>query len=154
MDIRFIFTDTLTDGLQTAIAANSDFSPALAAIADLLEESTRYRFEIGQDPDGEDWIPSQRAIEEGGQTLVDSSRLLSSIVSTSDRNSALVGTNVIYAGVHQFGATIRGRSSKTKFGPAKPRVLPARAFLGFSPADVERVEEELTEHLIAGGFTS
>lgn len=80
-----------------------DLSPLMAQLGAYGEESTRHRFESQKGPDGKAWEKSARAKAQGGQTLVDSGRLRDSITWRADKDSAEWGTNVIYAGVHQFG---------------------------------------------------
>ncbi|MFN7400563.1 MAG: phage virion morphogenesis protein [Sandaracinobacter sp.] len=148
MEIRFTITkDELTAGINRALAASSDFSDPMRAIASMLENGVRERFEDGEDPQGKPWVPSQRAREQGGRTLVDTAALLSSIASASDAFSAVVGTNLVYAAIHQFGGQIRGRQSRSSQNVPKPRAMPARPFLGFGPYEVGEIETILGDHL-------
>jgi phage virion morphogenesis protein len=146
------FSDTLTPRLEAAVAAHLDFTPAMAVIADYLRDTTVERFETETGPDGQRWQPSQRAREEGGLTLTKSGELRLSIDADSSATEALVGTNKIYAAIHQFGGTIRpqrARALSTPFGPRASVQMPARPFIGFTPADVARVEETLAAHITA-----
>lgn len=151
MEIRFEITkDELTAGINRALAASSDFSPAMREIAGMMEFAVRERFERSEDPSGKPWEPSQRARQQGGKTLVDTAALLSSIASDNDRFSAVVGTNLVYAAIHQFGGTIRARNSRalnTPFGPRGAVNMPARPFLGFGPYEVQEIETILENHL-------
>lgn len=76
------------------------------AIGNYGETSTRLRFKNQVGPDGKPWKASERARRTGGQTLVLSSRLLRSIGHTSSASGAEWGTNVVYAGIHNFGGKI------------------------------------------------
>lgn len=154
MEIRFEITkDELASGINRALAASSDFSPAMLEIAGMLERGVRDRFERTEDPQGKPWTPSKRALEEGGRTLSDTGALLSSIASASDAFSAIVGTNLVYAAIHQFGGTIRPREGSgkkalnTPFGPRGAVNMPARPFLGFGPYETEEIETILGDHL-------
>jgi phage virion morphogenesis protein len=151
VEIRFEIVDNgLAEGLRRALAAATDFTPAMAAIAGLMEAETRQRFEKERGPDEVPWLPSRRALEEGGRTLTDSGALLSSIASASTATEATVGTNLIYAAIHQKGGTIRpkaGRALATPFGPRGAVRMPARPFLGFSLFEQDRIEEILAAHL-------
>lgn len=80
-----------------------DLSPLMAQLGAYGEESTRHRFESQKGPDGKAWEKSARAKAQGGQTLVDSGRLRDSITWRADKDSAEWGTNLVYAGAHQFG---------------------------------------------------
>lgn len=151
MQIVFeITSDTLGPAIARALRAAQDFTPAMAEIVSVLETGVRRRFETGEDPQGKPWVPSQRAIEKGGRTLVDTGALLRSITSASDAFSAVVGTNVVYAAIHQFGGTIRPKTKKalnTPDGPRRAVNMPARPFLGFGPYETQEIEEILGRHL-------
>lgn len=156
MDIRFTITnDDMVRGIERALRAGKDFTPAMRAVAGLMEAETRDRFEVGKDPSGEVWTPSQRARKEGGRTLVDRGALRDSIASAFDAGSAIAGTNVIYAAIHQFGGTIQaipkskgGKGAlRTPFGPKGSVKMPARPFLGFGASDREAILDILAAHL-------
>lgn len=163
MEIRFQITrDELSAGINRALAASEDFTPAMREIAGMMEFAVRERFERGEDPSGKPWQPSQRALEQGGKTLSDTAALLSSVASDSDRFSAVVGTNLIYAAIHQFGGEqqvpAHQRTVTSVFGRKLPapatqsvrahsRTMPARPFLGFGPYETEEIETILGDHL-------
>lgn len=93
--------------ISKLLAGVTDFSPVSGAIATLLENSVRRNFREGGRPNT--WPASKRADgqagygNESGQTLVDTARLMNSIVGIGDKDSAQVGTNVDYAAAHNFG---------------------------------------------------
>ena len=118
----------------------------MSAIGSFLETITRERFQSGQAPDGTAWKPSLRALITGGKTLLDTGRLVGSIVSEATDRSVEVGTNVIYAAIHQFGGTIRGKAGKLQFRLANGQfvtkdavTMPARPFLGVSSDDEQEI---------------
>lgn len=123
----------------------------MAVIADYMRSSTALRFDDQAGPDGAKWKPSKRAIDEGGITLTDRGHLKGSITASSDATSAIAGTNLIYAAIHQFGGRITPKAGKkalnTPFGPRRSVTMPVRAFLGFAPEDVTRIEGVLSDHL-------
>jgi phage gpG-like protein len=151
MEIRFtIENDELARGIEAAILAAQDFTPAMAEIASLMEFETRERFETGRGPDEVPWQPSQRAIEQGGQTLRDSGALEGDMNGQWDAFSSVVGTNLIYAAVHQEGKTIRARTGsalRTPFGPRASVKMPRRAFLGFGQREQDEIPQILADHL-------
>jgi phage virion morphogenesis protein len=152
MEIRFEISDDLTPALARAVEAATDFTPAMRAIAGLMEKETRQRFEDSRAPSGAPWLPSQRAIDDGGKTLIDTGALLNSIASAFTATEAVAGTNVIYAAIHQFGGTIRPRTRRalrTPFGPRGSVRMPARPFLGFGAAEQEDIPAILRAHLAA-----
>jgi phage virion morphogenesis protein len=96
--------------------------------------STLQRFKDGVDPDGKPWPKSQRVLgkkrgrkgRKGTKTLIDTGRLRSSLTVAATADEAVVGTNTIYARIHQYGGkTGRGRAVK----------MPARPYLGLNDDD-------------------
>lgn len=77
------------------------------AIGNYGEASTRMRFRNQVGPDGQKWKPSARVRARGGQTLVLTARLLRSISHEVRADGTSWGTNVVYAGIHQFGGEIK-----------------------------------------------
>ena len=148
--LDFTFTDRLTPRLQAGLKAAVDFTPAMRTIADIMRTQTLERFEAETGPDGVRWKPSQRALEDGGLTLTDTGHLKQSITAASTATSAVVGTNLLYAAIHQFGGSIRAKTQKalkTPFGPRGAVNMPARPFVGFGPADIAEIEAVLDNHL-------
>lgn len=126
------------------VLAFGDLTPLMEGFGSTLESGTLDRFDSESAPDGSAWKPSLRARTEGGKTLTDSAQLRGSITSQAGSDHVEVGTNKIYAGVHQFGATIRAKSSaglrfQLPGGLGFRRVMeveiPARPFLGLSSDD-------------------
>ena len=77
-----------------------NLSPVMRVIAGIMRAEVKENFEAEGRPK---WKQSARAKKEGGKTLQRSGRLAKSITSRSDSDSAIVGTNVVYAAAHQFG---------------------------------------------------
>jgi len=126
-----------------------------------LVTSTQHRFDTGTAVDGSPWPPSLRVIAHGGKTLVLSARLYRSITFQASPSGVEIGTNVIYAAIHQFGGTInqsarqqtlhfktlkttgQARFSKAKGATsskqvsvgARAIVMPARPFIGLDDDD-------------------
>lgn len=166
MDIILKFDDEILPAIERALLAVGNFRPAMSELADLMETSARRRFDEGRAPDGAAWKPSERAVRDGGKTLIDTSQLVSSLTRDFDDHSAVAGTNVIYAAFHQYGAkratTVRAHSRKVDklFGkklrqttslsiPSHTRTanLAARAFLGFSDEDSKQIHDIIGLHL-------
>lgn len=157
--LDFTFTDTLTAKLEAGVRASVDFSAVMAAIADKMRSNAVLNFEAESGPDGVRWKPSQRALgrvgdsrrgSDGGLTLTDSGQLRQSIVAANDATSAIAGTNLVYAAIHQFGGRIAARPGSALRTPAGPRrsvTMPARPFLGFGEADLQEFGEMLEDHL-------
>lgn len=145
--------------LARLVSRMSDTLPLMDGIGLYLESATIERFDREQAPDGSKWKPSHRARAEGGKTLTDSARLKQSITHNASATRVEVGTNVIYAAVHQFGAKISAKSKKglafTLPGVglvfAKSVTIPARPFLGMSAEDETEVVQ-LAEDYVADGI--
>jgi len=128
-------------------ASARDMKPAIERIGRYLEAATKFRFRMQAGPGGERWTPSRRAVEQGGRTLVDQGHLRDSITYEAGRDRVEVGTNVPYAPVHQFGASItpkRARYLKFRtpdggFVQTSRVTVPARPFLGIDDRDERRI---------------
>jgi phage virion morphogenesis protein len=123
--------------------------PIWEAIGQYGESSTRLRFKKQTDPEGRRWVPSIRAQASGpGQTLIHKARLFRSISHRADNNGAEWGTNVIHAGVHQFGAVIKAKSAGALrfrmpgggFVTVKKVTIPARPYLGVNADDGREIQ--------------
>lgn len=112
------------------------------SIGEMLVSSTQQRFEDQRGPDGSSWQPSLRTQAEGGQILVDSARLRNSIGYEASPDLILVGSNVEYAAIHQYGGKA-GRNLATE--------VPARPFLGITPEDMAEARRIMLD-FIAGAF--
>lgn len=97
-----------------------------------LVASTHRRFERERAPDGTPWLKSARAIAEGNRTLTDTGRLRGSIeyTLTDSGRGVEIGTNVVYAAIHQFGGRA-GRERRAK--------IPARPYLGVDEHDRDTI---------------
>lgn len=89
-----------------------DLTPAMRSIAFLGENEARKAFDTETAPDGRAWKPSWRKQAKGGKTMTLSGRLNDSITSEADSNSAVWGTSVIYALIHQQGGEITPKNAK------------------------------------------
>ena len=123
-------------------------------IGAMLVTSTRMRFSRAVGPDGRAWPPSIRAATTGGQTLIDTGRLSDSITHVFDKTSVTIGTNVIYASVHQFGATIRAKRQRFltfrvggRWARKRQVTIPPRPFLGPDGEDRAGIIEIVGAHV-------
>ena len=165
--------ERLDERLRRLVTAVSDFSDVTPAIATVLENSVRRNFREGGRPVR--WRASGRADgdaaygNDSGQTLVDTARLMNSIIGAGDRDSARVGTNVAYAAAHHFGIDkqisqqVRAhvRRITQAFGRQIPMTevrvkshsrslhmkLPARPFMLVQDEDWDTIGEIVTEKL-------
>jgi len=140
--------------------AGLDMTPLMDQIGALLEQSARDRIEdTNVAPDGAAWPQSLRAKEDGGLTLFESGRLAASITHTADPARTDIGSNLIYAGVHQAGATIVPRNAEALFFQlpngeyvtVASVTIPARPYLGVSDQDELEIYD-LVEDFFLGAF--
>ena len=132
-----IYVEADTERVEKALRALKgrveNLRPVFQAIGVDLVSSTQKRFDDGVDPDGNPWLPSARALRDGGKTLIDTGALRNSITSIATKDELQVGSFVNYASDHQFGE----------------RGLPVRAFIGLSQQDETLVLSRVTEALEA-----
>lgn len=139
-------------GRLRALAGN--LTPMWQEIGDSLVTSTAMRFETGRGPGGVPWKPSRRAQREGGRTLIDSGILRASINRAADADGVTIGTNTRYAAVHQFGVTIRAKTSRglrfrigDRWVTKRTVFIPPRPFLGVDDDDRAEILAIATDHL-------
>lgn len=102
--------------------------PLLEAVGAEVESQTRRRLaEEKRGPDGEPWPPWSAAYaagRHGGHSLLrGEGGLLDSIRHEAGPEEAVIGSNLVYAAIHQFGGAEAGQA------------LPARPYLGLAAAD-------------------
>lgn len=133
--------------LEQLRAKLRDMSQPLAAIGNALKEEARLRFVEQASPYGPAWKPLSPATlanprrGRNAQILRDTGRLMNSITYESNASSATVGTNVIYAAIHQFGG---------KAGRGRKVTIPARPYLptnGLPPDQMAEVVTVLERYL-------
>lgn len=97
-------------------------------------------FSASASPEGADWKPSQRALAAGGKTLVDTGTLQNSLSVSASRDEVSVGSNMVYAAIHQLGG---------KAGRGRKVTLPARPYLPDVGGKLLRQEirDILSEHI-------
>ena len=95
-------------------------------------------------PDGVPWKPNRQ----GTSILFHLGHLLGSMAHQVGSDRVSWGSNMIYAAVHQLGATIRPKSAKRlvfRIGNqtifAKEVTIPARPYLGFSAENISEIRE-------------
>ena len=139
-----------------------------ADIGEYLVRQVEQRFESETGPDGEKWAalhPGTRAAKNHPKILSESLQLRRSIVHQETDDGLVMGSNKIYAAIHQLGGTTRphtitARHKKALAWPGMGEdghpvrsvqhpgsVVPARPYLGLSTSDKEEVLTLLAEHL-------
>lgn len=135
--------------LRRAADAWGEPGPILRAIGTGLVTNVSRRFRTGMDPFGNPWPELNAAYEAGKRNqfiLQESGRLVESINRDVVGHELAVGSNVVYAAIHQFGGTIRA-----KRGPylvfriggqtikAREVFIPARPYLGIGDEDEDTI---------------
>jgi len=109
-------------------------TPALTAINEVALDSIRQNFSAGGRP--EPWAPLKYRV---GIPLTLTGRLKASITGEVQGSSVVLGTNLVYAAIHQYGGT--GMWGK------HPVTIPARPYVLLQPADETTMAQILTDHL-------
>ncbi|MBD8554910.1 phage virion morphogenesis protein [Rhizobium sp. CFBP 8762] len=148
-DVRRAFTK-----LQQAM---DDTTPVMDAIGVGLAGSTHMRFVTQSGPDGQAWQAlntDYAQTKRNSRILTESGRLRDSINRQAGNDYVRVGTNVVYAAIHQFGGTIKpktGTHLHFRIGGqsvmVKSVTLPARPFLGISTDDTTMIAETVYDFL-------
>lgn len=151
--IRIEINDDASGGLRRLQQMGVNLRPVMVDIGAMLRAATDLRFVDSTDPNGGKWKPLSpvtallRKKGRGGQPLIDRSRLRTSITYLASSRDVLVGTNVKYAGTHQFGAK-KGQYGKTKRNSPIPwGDVPARPFLGVSRDDEREMSDIIADHV-------
>lgn len=136
IEIR-VDTSGLNDAFDALVRGLRNTSPLMQEVAHVMDTAVSENFERGGRPKwlGK-WDGSPSKLQYTG-------RLKSSITRVFDETSAVVGTNVIYAGIHQFGGTIRPKKAKALNvnGRFVSQVnMPARPFLKLDESDFQEIE--------------
>lgn len=158
----------LQQTFRALVEMGEDPAPVLQEIGDAMVRNVKARFVDERGPGGVPWIPSLRVkANPGARTLWQTPRLAESFTAAvaADGRAVEWGTNVIYAGVHQFGATIRAKTAKAlRFNipgigwiMRESVTIPARPFIGYDDGDRADTDDIMTDHLLRaleGGGTA
>ncbi len=119
----------------------SNMSPIMKAIGDRIVEQTKKRFESGgPSPQGRRWAKSKTPNPKRIRTLTVTGHLRDSIrPQMIGNNGVAIGTNRVYAAIHQFGGPA-GRGLKAD--------IPARPYLGLSKKDSDEIIGMINEFVM------
>ena len=128
--------------------------PIMNAVGTALVEGTHQRFEREVGPDGVAWasLNSGYAAGKRGPGILRESGmrggLMGSITRKASKDTVEVGTNKVYAAIHQFGGTISSKSGGYlsfaiggQFVRVRSVTIKARPFIGISQEDERNVAE-------------
>lgn len=113
-----------------------NMQPVFEDIGDYMVSATQGRMSRGVQPDGS----PQPGVQRGGTPLIKSGRLRGSITHTASSDQTIVGTNVIYAAIHQFGGSA-GRNHSVH--------IDARPYLGVSGDDEAEINDIVQDYIEA-----
>lgn len=164
----------LKAALKQLAAKLNDLKPFFNDAGETLLNSTRERFRSQTDPDGARWPAlspayAARKPRNKDKILTLSGALRGTLVKQADKDSLRIGSPLVYAATHQFGAakgsfgtvtarvneytrrSRKGASFTVRAHTRQMRVpwgdIPARPFLGLSDADRADLLDALNDYL-------
>ncbi len=169
-----INTQALQNSLSELEGRLKNRRPLMANLARILHNAVDDNFAANGRPG---WKPLKYPRPRGGSGILQSSgHLRNSMTTQADNNRAVVGTNVVYAAIHNFGGqtsphVIRpkngkalafggkwsGRGKKRRYsGTVVAQVnhpgskIPARPFMTLQPADEAALADAVRDYLAQG----
>jgi phage virion morphogenesis protein len=147
----------IQEGLQRVLDAAGDLAPVLKNIGEYEMEATKDRFRTERDPDGKPWESLNalyKTTKKGPRILTGQTRSLSEIIyQLASQTSVEVGSNVVYARIHNEGGTIKPKNATAlvfSMGGQTFKVksvrMPRRAFLGINEEDRREIEAIIRDH--------
>ena len=139
INIKIDGADAVKKRLGEIASRMSNPRPILKAIGDRVAEQTKRRFESGGPaPSGDPWAalkPATMKRKKRDKILTESGQLKNSIrYQMISNNTVEIGTNKIYAAVHQFGF--------------KKKNISARPFLGLSEKDGNEIVGIINDYIM------
>ena len=140
MQIKVSIEDSgIREMLERLQGRMGNLTPVMRDIGETVRRSVERNFEAQGRP--AKWLSSQRVLRTGGQTLSLTGRLRRSFSVKATGSRATVGTNVVYAAIHQAGGKT-GRGGKA--------TIPARPFLLVQDEDWREINRQLAEYITGG----
>lgn len=130
--------------LQELASRGENLHPLMKNIAGIMATATEDNFKDEGRPDK--WIDLSETTKKQrqkigkylGQILQVSGQLASSVSTAYDDNSAVIGSNLVYAAIHQLGGQA-GKNKKT--------TIPARPYLKLTDDNFEEIFDEINKFL-------
>ena len=143
IEIKFDKQEVIDKILELA-KRGENLRPLMKNIAGVFADSTEDNFAEEGRPDK--WTELSQVTKDlrketgnwPGQILQVSGQLASSITTYYDDDSAIIGSNLKYAAIHQLGGQA-GRNKKVK--------IPARPYINLVEDDYDEILHEIEEHL-------
>lgn len=133
-----------TPALEKLAEKLADLSPVHRMIAGTMADKVEENFQQEGRPGWMDLAESttDRRSKRGtwpGKKLQESGQLASSVHAAFDKKSAAVGTNLVYAAIHNFGGQAGRNHAVT---------IPARPFLQLTEKDAQEITDEVNEYFM------
>ncbi|WP_043062106.1 phage virion morphogenesis protein [Brucella anthropi] len=148
--------DDVDGALQRLYEAAGNLEPALKNIGEYESRVTRRRFIDEKDPEGNPWKdlnPLYAKTKKGPGKLRGETRSLSQIVYQVASDSVEIGSNEVYARIHNEGGTIVPKNAAAlvfsmggQTFKVKSVTIPRRQFLGISTADLDEIQAIVQDH--------
>lgn len=146
---------SVTASLHGLLNAIDKPAPLLAELGEYALRTTRDRFKSQTAPDGTAWNAlapwyQREKRRNKNRILTLNGYLRGQMAVQVNEKSVQVGSNLPYAAVHQFGATIRPVNAKMLYFSghvAKSVTIPARPYLGLSDVDRNEIVERTQDWL-------
>lgn len=92
---------------------SADVAPYMPVVKTMALTDQRRHFQKSMTPEGVPWTPLRYPRPNGGnKVLRNFGALMASVTAKTTNDTVIVGTNLVYAGVHQFGGVIRPKPGK------------------------------------------
>jgi len=153
---------------------SGNFAGLYARIGEVVKQQVDQRFDKQVDPSGAPWAPRKElgGLSSSGKAnriLQKTNRLRLSIQYQAQSDAVLVGTNVVYAPIHQFGGVVNvaitpkmrkyfwakyyeNQNPKYKYMALTKKTsfriqIPARAFLGINDQDKKEINQVIEDYI-------
>ena len=148
IEIKFENKEVLDKILEVAKQCE-DLRPLMKNIAGIFASSTEDNFAEEGRPDK--WVDLSEVTKNlrkeinkyPGPILQVTGQLATSVNTYYDNDSAVIGSNLAYAAIHQLGGDA-GRNKKVK--------IPARPYINLVEDDYDEILHEISEHLSKSGI--
>ena len=148
IEIKFENKEVLDKILEVAKQCE-DLRPLMKNIAGIFASSTEDNFAEEGRPDK--WVDLSEVTKNlrkeinkyPGPILQVTGQLATSVNTYYDNDSAVIGSNLAYAAIHQLGGDA-GRNRKVK--------IPARPYINLVEDDYDEILHEISEHLSKSGI--
>ncbi|MGI8395667.1 phage virion morphogenesis protein [Rhizobium sp. SA279] len=147
--------DTIA-ALQRLYEAAGNLLPVFKNIGEYETQVTKNRFITETDPDGVPWQDLNElyaTTKKGPGKLRGETRRLSQIIYQAANDNVEIGSDVIYARIHNEGGVIRPKNASAlvfsmggQTFKVKSVTMPRRRFLGFSDADQVEIQAIIQDH--------